>query len=168
MTELNASEQAAVTRYIELVQQRLGHQLETVWLYGSAARDDMWPTDSPMHSDIDVLVVTSESVTQDQVDQLVNDTYPLYLECGRQISPAFKTAREWRSEDDKAEFVARVRDEGRQLWPQPRNDLAPSTGGPALPSKRRAGFREAMPHHAPAQNTPPHHLPGIRVQGEHG
>jgi hypothetical protein len=58
-------------------------------MFGSAARADMWPRRSPMHSDIDLLVVTREEIAAAEQEELVNETYPLYLECGRQLSPAF-------------------------------------------------------------------------------
>jgi hypothetical protein len=47
-----------------------------------------------MHSDIDLLVVTAEALPHETAEQLVNETYPLYLECGRQIGPQFRSAGE--------------------------------------------------------------------------
>jgi hypothetical protein len=54
----------------------------------------MWDAGSPMHSDIDLLVVTAEVLPPETAEQLVNETYPLYLECGRQIGPQFRSADE--------------------------------------------------------------------------
>ena len=61
---------------------------------GSAARGDMWDAGWPMHSDIDLLVVTAEALPPETAEQLVNETYPLYLECCRQIGSQFRSAGE--------------------------------------------------------------------------
>jgi hypothetical protein len=42
-----------------------------------------------MHSDIDLLIITRRDLGDDEHDLLLNETYPLYLECGRQITPHF-------------------------------------------------------------------------------
>jgi predicted nucleotidyltransferase len=80
--------------------------LDEVWLYGSAARGDMWPESHPLHSDIDLLFVTASPLPRELEEELLHETYSLFLECGRQISPNF------RASDD---FVARVRREGHRL-----------------------------------------------------
>ena len=49
----------------------------------------MWPRHMAMNSDIDLLVITAGELEPAIQEALVNDTYPLYLECGRQISPQF-------------------------------------------------------------------------------
>ena len=77
-------------RYCALLRERLGEQLMEVRLFGSAARGDMWGDHWPMHSDIDLLVVTRGAVPDETQDELVNETYPLFLECGRQLSPQFR------------------------------------------------------------------------------
>jgi hypothetical protein len=50
----------------------------------------MWADHSPMHSDIDLLVVTRGAVPDETQEELLNETYPLFLECGRQLSPQFR------------------------------------------------------------------------------
>jgi hypothetical protein len=47
----------------------------------------MWQAHMPMHSDIDILIVTENELDVARREALVNETYLLYLECGRQISP---------------------------------------------------------------------------------
>jgi predicted nucleotidyltransferase len=79
-----------MARYCALLRERLGDRLVEVRLFGSAARGDMWPDHSPMHSDIDLLVVTRGVVPEETQEELVNETYPLFLECGRQLSPQFR------------------------------------------------------------------------------
>jgi predicted nucleotidyltransferase len=79
-------------RYCALVRERLGDGHERLVLFGSAARGAMWDAGSPMHSDIDLLVVTREPLPDEVAEQLLNETYPLYLESGRQIGPQFRAA----------------------------------------------------------------------------
>jgi hypothetical protein len=38
--------------------------------------------------------VTAEALPPEAADWLVNETYPLYLECGRQIGPQFRSEGE--------------------------------------------------------------------------
>lgn len=91
MSGLTASERACLDRYCALLQSRLGDDLVEVRMFGSAARGDMWPTHSPMHSDVDLLVVTRAPVTDNLETELLDATYPVFLECGRQLSPQSST-----------------------------------------------------------------------------
>ena len=100
-----------------MLRARLGAALREVWLFGSAARGDMWPEDHPLHSDIDLAVVTDEPIDGALAEELVNATYPLFLACGRQISPQWRTTA-WMEAppDDKAvDFIERLRIEVRRL-----------------------------------------------------
>jgi predicted nucleotidyltransferase len=94
LRHLSPLERDCLLRYCALLRERLGGSLQRLVLFGSAARGDMWGADSPMHSDIDLLVVNSEALLPETAEQLVNETYPMYLECGRQIGPQFRTAGE--------------------------------------------------------------------------
>ncbi len=71
-----------------------------------------------MRSDIDLLILTLTPVDPAVIDDLVNTTYPLFLEAGRQISPQFWTAERFAAPDgDRAREVAeRVRAEGLVLY----------------------------------------------------
>jgi predicted nucleotidyltransferase len=60
VAELNHAERTCLTRYCALLADRL--DLVEVRMFGSAARGDMWPPGSPMHSDVDLLVVTRDEV----------------------------------------------------------------------------------------------------------
>jgi predicted nucleotidyltransferase len=119
MAGLTEAERACLARYLELLRARLGGRLVAVRLFGSAARGDMWPASSPMHSDIDLLVVTREELAAPEREELVNETYALYLECGRQISPHFLEERRLREPAGASQgaFLAAVAAEGRTLWP---------------------------------------------------
>jgi hypothetical protein len=72
----------------------------------------MWDAGSPMHSDIDLLVVTRTQLSEAAAEELVNETYPLYLECGRQIGPQFRTEESFGS----AGFAENVAREGVVVW----------------------------------------------------
>jgi predicted nucleotidyltransferase len=109
---LTHAERDCLARYCALLARRLP-DLVGVRMFGSAARGDMWPDHSPHHSDIDLLVITREAVPEAVQEELVNETYPLYLECGRQLSPAFKTGAEVAA---GGEFLDRVRAEGVDVW----------------------------------------------------
>ena len=109
---LTDSERDCLARYCALLARRLP-DLAGVRMFGSAARGDMWPERSPHHSDIDLLVVTRGPVAEAVQEELLDETYPLYLECGRQLSPAFKTEAEVVA---GSEFLERVREEGVDLW----------------------------------------------------
>ena len=112
---MTAAEQECLGRYVESLSDTLGDALEEVWLFGSAARGDMWADFWPMRSDVDLLVVTAELLSPETRDELLGLTYPLYLECGRQISPAFRTGRELNSQ--WAPLHAEVSRDGVRLWP---------------------------------------------------
>jgi predicted nucleotidyltransferase len=120
MAELTATERACLERYCALLAERLGERLVDVRMFGSAARGDMWATHSPMHSDVDLLVVTREPVPETEQEDLGNETYPLYLECGRQLSPHFFSEQRLAAPDDERtrEFVERIADDVRVVWPR--------------------------------------------------
>jgi predicted nucleotidyltransferase len=112
---LDRAEHDCVDRYVDALARELGDRLEEVWLFGSAARGDMWADFWPMRSDVDLLVITAEPLSERTQDRLLALTYPLFLECGRQISPAFRTRRQlgttW------APLRAEVSRDGVKLWP---------------------------------------------------
>jgi predicted nucleotidyltransferase len=116
LTALTEAERDCVRRYVELLCGELGNELEEVWLFGSAARDEMWADFWPMRSDIDLLVVTRVEFGQEREQKLLDRTYPLYLQCGRQISPAFRTREQLRGK--WAPLHDEVRRGGRRLWPE--------------------------------------------------
>jgi predicted nucleotidyltransferase len=115
---LNETEQSCLCRRIALVRERLRDNVVAVWLFGSAARGDMWSSRSPMHSDIDLLILTREPIAPEMREELVNDTYPLFLECGRQIGPQWRTVEQWASSKDEPAkgFKDSVEAEGRILY----------------------------------------------------
>jgi predicted nucleotidyltransferase len=106
-----------VEQYVDILRARIGPSLREVWLFGSAARGDMWPEWHPGRSDIDLLVVTEQELDEDLRSILVNETYPLFLAHGRQISPQWRSAA-WLMEpsDEKAAaFIRTLRSEGVRI-----------------------------------------------------
>jgi len=74
-----------------------------------------------MHSDIDLLVITDDEVDEAEQEALINETYPLFLECGRQLSPHFFGRRRLAEPDDRTrEFLLEVERDGARVWPSER------------------------------------------------
>lgn len=119
MGTLTDLERDCVERYLLLLEQRLGARLLEVRMFGSAARGEMWPATSPMHSDVDLLVVTRDVLSEAEEEELVNETYPLFLECGRQLSPHFYSERQLAEPDTDhmRSFVADISQDVVVVWP---------------------------------------------------
>ena len=109
LVNLQEVERSCAERYLSLLGNALGENLRVVWLFGSFARGDMWPAHMPMNSDIDLLVITESEVSSQTQEALLNETYPLYLECGRQISPQFWSARKFDQPPTEKEKALRQR-----------------------------------------------------------
>jgi predicted nucleotidyltransferase len=119
MARLTDVERECLARYCDLLAARLGDRLVAVRMFGSAARGDMWGAQSQMHSDVDLIVVTRDAVPDAEQEDLLNETYPLYLECGRQLSPHFFSERRLAAPEDEPtrEFLERIAGEVREVWP---------------------------------------------------
>jgi Nucleotidyltransferase domain len=135
MGVLSAIELDCLGRFCALLQWRLSGRLLEVAMFGSAARGDMWPARSPMHSDIDLLVITRDAVPEREQEELLNETYPLYLECGRQLSPHFfSEQRLARPPDERARaFLRRVETDLVVVWPS--TARAAAAAGPPRPRR---------------------------------
>jgi len=118
LVHLNETERDCVLQYLSLLIDQMAETLQEVWLFGSAARGDMWPDWSPMHSDIDLLLLTERPVPLELQESLVNETYPLFLKCGRQISPQFRTIAQFYvpADDKTSDFSQRVQGEGKLIY----------------------------------------------------
>jgi predicted nucleotidyltransferase len=108
---LNAAERACLERYVDMLVDTLGEQLLEVSVYGSVARGEPWPVAMQIRSDLDLMVVTAGPVPKELADELVAETMPLFLECGRQLGPVFRTRDELANPKTEraAEFVRQYR-----------------------------------------------------------
>jgi predicted nucleotidyltransferase len=113
---LSELERDCLGRYLAFLVDSLRDELDAVWLFGSASRGDAWWPGMPIRSDVDVLVVTRSSLPEARIDELVNATYPLFLEAGRQIGPQFRTRAEVEAEPPTP-FLENVRRDAILLWP---------------------------------------------------
>jgi predicted nucleotidyltransferase len=75
MESLSPGERRCVEGYLELLRSQLGENLVRVVLFGSMARGEAWPDWMPMHSDMDLLVLTNDAVSDEVQQKLVNETY---------------------------------------------------------------------------------------------
>ena len=122
---LDDVERRCLERYIGRLAERL--ELVEVVVFGSVARGEAWPPGMPIRSDLDLLVVTRGPLTQETKDALFDETYPLFLECGRQISPAFV------SEGNLSQSLpAAAASDGVRVWPR-----GMSVGSTELTKERR-------------------------------
>lgn len=108
---LSPVERSCLARYLDLVESTLASNLRRAVVFGSVARGESWPQGMPIRSDLDLLIVVQTAVAEEQIQQLLDATFPLYLECGRQISPQFRTEEQLQADDERAsvfrEHVAR-------------------------------------------------------------
>jgi predicted nucleotidyltransferase len=119
MGGLNEQEVRCLQRYCALLGERLSERLVEVRMFGSAARGDMWPAHAPQHSDIDLLVITRGELGEGEAEALLNETYPLYLECGRQLSPQFFAHERLDDPPDERTraFLQSIEGDARAVWP---------------------------------------------------
>jgi predicted nucleotidyltransferase len=119
MSDLTDVQRECLARYCALLAERLPDRLVEVRMFGSAARGDMWPPGSPMHSDIDLLVVARDAVAEPEQEALLNETYPLYPECGRQLSPHFFSEHRLAAPEDKRTraFLGEISADAVVVWP---------------------------------------------------
>jgi predicted nucleotidyltransferase len=88
---LTSVERSCLARYLRLLEQTLADDLDEVVVFGSVARGESWPRGMPIRSDLDLLVFTHVPLSEPVLQELLDATLPLFLECGRQLSPQFRT-----------------------------------------------------------------------------
>ena len=110
---LTRAERRTLAAYVSLLAETLGDRLLAVRVFGSVARGESWPRGMPIRSDLDLLVLLSGPLSEEERTELVDATMPLYLESGRQISPQFRT--------EAAHASSRFRDaidaDAVEVWP---------------------------------------------------
>jgi predicted nucleotidyltransferase len=88
---LTETERRTLDAYVELLRRRLDERLLAVRVFGSVARGESWPQGMPIRSDLDLLVLVRQPLEPELQQELVDATYPLFLESGRVIGPQFRT-----------------------------------------------------------------------------
>jgi hypothetical protein len=96
----------------------LGDELDEVIVFGSVARGESWPRGMPIRSDLDLLVITHLPLPPGTAEQLIHATMPLFLECGRQLGPQFRTRAGLADPKDEraATFLANVERDGISIY----------------------------------------------------
>jgi predicted nucleotidyltransferase len=115
LTVLSEAEQRTLDAYIEVLRARLGERLLTVRVFGSVARGESWPAGMPIRSDLDLLVLVSTRIDDDEAQELIDETFPLFLESGRQISPQFRTEEQHAGSPSREAIDA----DAVEVWPCP-------------------------------------------------
>jgi predicted nucleotidyltransferase len=92
---LTESERRTLDAYVRLLRDRLGDDLLSIRVYGSVARGERWWAGMPIHSDLDLLVLVREPLVEGLQKDLIDATYPLFLESGRQLGPQFRTPEQF-------------------------------------------------------------------------
>ena len=103
---LKDTERQALDAYVELLRERLGGDLLTVRVFGSVARGERWWDGMPIRSDLDLLVLVRQPLEPSLRQELVEATYPLFLESGRQLAPQFRTLEQHASSPSRAAIDA--------------------------------------------------------------
>ena len=88
---LNDAERETLDEYVRLLRDRLGGNLVAARVFGSVARGERWWDGMPIRSDLDLLVLVREPLSDELRQELLDATYPLFLESGRQLGPQFRT-----------------------------------------------------------------------------
>jgi hypothetical protein len=111
---LTQRERECVDRFYALLEKRFGERLVEVRMFGA---------------DIDLLVVTTDEPSATEQEDLIDETYPMSLECGRQISPHFFSQRKLKAPDDEGtrDFLRRVSADAVTEWPARRASSAPAS-----------------------------------------
>jgi predicted nucleotidyltransferase len=92
---LNDAERRTLDAYVALLRERLGERLLSIRVYGSVARGEQWWKGMSIRSDLDLFVLVSEPLEASVEQELLDATYPLFLESGRQLGPQFRTPEQF-------------------------------------------------------------------------
>lgn len=110
---LTDAERRTLAAYVELLHEQLGERLVEVSVFGSVARGESWPAGMPIRSDLDLLVLVREPLGEAVEQRLLDATFPLFLESGRQLSPQFRTPEQHETSPSRAMIDA----DAVEVWP---------------------------------------------------
>ncbi len=110
MSELATSpHERAAEEFARRTRRALGDSVHGILLYGSTARGE-----AGERSDVDVMVVLTETPTGQQRDELIEVAFDVCLEYGVEIIPNIQSKERFESRQDHP-FVQTVCGEGRTL-----------------------------------------------------
>ncbi len=112
-SKLSKLEAEAVDQFFRNLRKIVGGDLQLVGLFGSMARGEAWAQSSTNRSDIDLLIVTENSLDKDTRQKIDEWTYDLFLYCGRQISPQYRDAKwmEHPPDQEAKDFIETLKNE---------------------------------------------------------
>lgn len=131
-TSLAPVERRGLLAYLDTLQERWGHLLAEVVLYGSAARGD-----ERHESDVDLLLVLNREATQTEGDQVRELASVVSLDFGIRISPQMMSPATYHWYREGAPLWHNIRRDGIWLQGAPSPTLYDLPGGKPLDQKRR-------------------------------
>jgi uncharacterized protein (UPF0332 family)/predicted nucleotidyltransferase len=131
-TSLSPAERRGLLAYLDALEERWGHLLAEVVLYGSAARGE-----ERHESDVDILLVLNREPTQAQIDQIQHLASAIDLDFGIALSPLLMSPATYRWHREGAPLWHNIRREGLWLRGAPSPTIYELPGGKPLEQKRK-------------------------------
>lgn len=131
-TSLSAAEQRGLLAYLAALEDRWGHLLAEVVLYGSAARGE-----ERGESDVDLLIVLNREPTRTQNEQMLQLAASIDLDFGICLSPQVMSPATYHWHREGAPLWHNIRRDGVWLRGAPSPTLYELPGGKSLDEKRR-------------------------------
>jgi len=131
-TSLTPAEQSGLLAYLAALEERWGHLLAEVVLYGSSARGE-----ERDESDVDLLLVLNREPTQTQIEQIQRMASTIDLDFGIALSPLVMSPATYRWHREGAPLWHNIRRDGVWLRGVPSPTLYELPGGKPLDQKRK-------------------------------
>jgi len=140
-TSLTSAEQRGLRAFLDALEERWGHLLAEVVLYGSSARGE-----ARWESDVDLLVVLNRELTQTEIDKIREPAFAINLDFGITLSPLVMSPENYRWQREGAPLWHNIRRDGVWLRGAPSPTLYDMRGGKPLDQKRRELITLYMEH----------------------
>ncbi len=131
-TSLTAAERRGLLTYLAALEERWGHLLAEVVLYGSSARGEQRD-----ESDVDLLLVLNRKPTQAQTEQIRHLAYTIDGDFGIALSPLVMSPADYRWHREGAPLWHNIRRDGMWLRGVPSPTFYELPGGKPLEQKRK-------------------------------